>query len=152
VAKGLEQEASVANSTCSTLRQGLCRWVTSDLKSPITVSARALSQLSPTVPTDGAMPAAASRSVYRTASGRDRCDVRARRGPEIPAPRRWRVTQLGNPSMSAAVLLREDDSPDTFVKTAAEAEVSLHVQRTRTGRLDRLTVDVLAAIHLRVLH
>ena len=38
---------------------------------------------------------------------------------EIPRSRRWRVTQLGHAVMSAAVLLREDDFPNVFVKTAA---------------------------------
>ena len=38
---------------------------------------------------------------------------------KIPRSRRWRVTQLGHAVMSAAVLLREDDFPNVFVKTAA---------------------------------
>ena len=38
---------------------------------------------------------------------------------KIPRSRRWRVTQLGHAVMTAAVLLREDDFPRVFVKTAA---------------------------------
>ena len=38
---------------------------------------------------------------------------------KIPRSRRRRVTQLGHAVMSAAVLLRKDDFPKVFVKTAA---------------------------------
>ena len=54
--------ASVANSTRSRCCHGPCRRITSVLKSPITDSARALSYESPRLPTDGAIPASASRS------------------------------------------------------------------------------------------
>src|SRR3954466_4809850 len=54
----------VANSTASNERHGPRRWITSVLTSPITVSASALSYESPTLPTDGSMPASMRRSVY----------------------------------------------------------------------------------------
>ncbi len=54
----------VANSTASRLRHGPRRWITSALNKPLIVSARALSYESPTLPTEGSMPASASRSVY----------------------------------------------------------------------------------------
>ena len=41
------------------------RWMTSALNKPMMVSASALSSLSPTVPTEGSMPASFRRSVYR---------------------------------------------------------------------------------------
>jgi hypothetical protein len=46
-------------------RQGPRRRITSVLNNPITVSASALSYESPTLPTDGLIPASSSRSVYR---------------------------------------------------------------------------------------
>ena len=55
----------VANSTASRCRHGPLRRMTSVLNNPITVSASALSYESPTLPTDGAMPASSKRSVYR---------------------------------------------------------------------------------------
>jgi hypothetical protein len=55
----------VAISMSSTLRHGPRGLISSVLNSPIVVSARALSEASPTDPTDGAAPAAASRSVHR---------------------------------------------------------------------------------------
>src|SRR5687768_8372297 len=54
----------VANSTLSKERHGPRRYITSALKRPMTVSARALSYESPTLPTDGSIPASARRSVY----------------------------------------------------------------------------------------
>ena len=54
----------VASSMASKLRHGPRRWITSALNKPLTVSARALSYESLTLPTDGSMPASASRSVY----------------------------------------------------------------------------------------
>src|ERR671911_1136274 len=56
--------ARVANSTASKLRHGPQRWITSALSGALIVSARALSYESPTLPTEGSMPASASRSVY----------------------------------------------------------------------------------------
>ena len=38
---------------------------------------------------------------------------------KIPRSRHWRVTQLGHAVMSAAILLREEEFPAVFVKTAA---------------------------------
>src|ERR671910_1212647 len=55
----------VASSMASKLRHGPRRWITSALNKPLIVSARALSYESPVLPTDGSMPASASRSVYR---------------------------------------------------------------------------------------
>jgi len=71
VADGLEQASMVepvdpvegGELTVSSERQGPRRRITSVSSSPITLSARALSQRSPTLPTDGSMPASASRSV-----------------------------------------------------------------------------------------
>src|SRR4249920_2416464 len=56
--------SSVAYSTASNDRHGPRRWMTSVLNRPITVSASALSYESPTLPTEGSMPASASRSLY----------------------------------------------------------------------------------------
>ena len=54
----------VANSTSPRLRHGpRCRMI-SVLKSPMTDFAIALSYESPLLPTEGAMPASANRSVY----------------------------------------------------------------------------------------
>ena len=44
------------------------RWISLALKRPLIVSANALSLLSPTLPTDGSIPASASRSVYLVAT------------------------------------------------------------------------------------
>ena len=52
----------VAYSTVSKLRQSPRRWMTSALNRPLIVSARALSWEAPTLPTDGAILASASRS------------------------------------------------------------------------------------------
>src|SRR6266849_5282533 len=57
-------QSSVANSTASRCRHGPLRRITSVLNRPMMVSASALSYESPRLPTDGAMPASASRSVY----------------------------------------------------------------------------------------
>jgi len=38
---------------------------------------------------------------------------------KIPRSRRWRITQLGHTTMSAAIQLREKDFPTAFLKTAA---------------------------------
>jgi len=53
----------VAISTCSTVHHGPRGLISSVLNSPITDSARALSNASPTEPTDGSIPASARRSV-----------------------------------------------------------------------------------------
>jgi hypothetical protein len=54
---------SVCHSTSRSVRHGPRALMTSVLKRPMTLSASALSSLSPTVPTEGSMPASASRSV-----------------------------------------------------------------------------------------
>jgi hypothetical protein len=46
-------QRSVAISTADTLGQDRCRQITSALQRPLIVSAKALSWLSPTLPTDG---------------------------------------------------------------------------------------------------
>lgn len=56
--------SSVAYSTASKPRHVPRRWITSAFVEPLIVSAKALSQLSPTLPTDGSIPASASRSLY----------------------------------------------------------------------------------------
>lgn len=56
----------IAHSTSSKLRHGLRGWMTSALNNLLIVSARALSWLSPTLPTEGSMPASANCSVYLT--------------------------------------------------------------------------------------
>ena len=61
--------ASLAYSTALKLRHGPRRWMTPALNRPLIVSASALSQLSPTLPAEGSMPASANRSVYLI----DRC-------------------------------------------------------------------------------
>jgi hypothetical protein len=38
---------------------------------------------------------------------------------KIPRSRRWRVTQLGHTTLSAAIQLRNEDFPTAFLKTAA---------------------------------
>src|SRR5215211_1721341 len=60
--------SSVANSTASRDRHGPRRWITSALSRPLIVSASALSKLSPTLPTEGSMPAAAKGSVRARAN------------------------------------------------------------------------------------
>ena len=54
----------VANSTALKVRHEPRRWMTSALNRPLMVSASALSQLSPTLQTDGSIPASARRSEY----------------------------------------------------------------------------------------
>ena len=56
----------VAISTASRLRYGPVRWMTSVLNGPITVSARALGNELPTLPTEGTIPASARRSADRS--------------------------------------------------------------------------------------
>lgn len=54
---------AVAISTALTSLQGPCRRMTSVLYRPLMLSASALSYDDPTAPTDGVMPASASRSL-----------------------------------------------------------------------------------------
>src|SRR5690348_2091187 len=56
-------QCSVVASTCSTVRQGPRRRMSSVLNRPITDSANALSSASPTLPTEASIPAAGRRSV-----------------------------------------------------------------------------------------
>jgi hypothetical protein len=72
-----------ASSTTARLRHGPCRPTTAVVKTPIKVSAIALSQESPTLPTDGALPASASRSVYLIETNWPPSTVR---GPSIRSP------------------------------------------------------------------
>src|SRR3954447_15248365 len=58
----------VANSAASMLRHGPRRRITSVLNRPLIVSASALSYESPTLPTEGSIPASSRRSVYRIAT------------------------------------------------------------------------------------
>ncbi len=53
----------VASSTCSAVRHGPRRPISSALYSPLTASASALSKLSPREPTEATAPSAASRWV-----------------------------------------------------------------------------------------
>mgnify|MGYP001669847432 FL=1 len=55
-------QSAVANSTSSTLRQGLHGLISSVLQSPLIVSAKALSQHDPTAPTEAAIPVSVNRS------------------------------------------------------------------------------------------
>ena len=57
----------VAYSTASKERQGPRLWIASAVNRPLIASARALLELSLTLPTDGSMPAPTKRSVYRRA-------------------------------------------------------------------------------------
>jgi hypothetical protein len=50
---------------------------------------------------------------------------------KIPRSRRWRVTQLGHAVRSAAILVREEEFPGVFVKTA---ETSHSLEKTRRLR------------------
>src|SRR6266705_739073 len=56
----------VASSTCSAVRQGPRRRISSALYKPLTASASALSKLSPLDPTEATAPSSASRWVERT--------------------------------------------------------------------------------------
>jgi hypothetical protein len=58
-----DTQFSVAISTASRDFLGPRRWINSALYIPLNVSASALSQLSPRLPTEGSIPASASGSV-----------------------------------------------------------------------------------------
>ena len=107
----------VANATASRLRQGPHRRITSVLKKPMTVSASALSWLSPTAKadrgpggaaqapaaTDGSIPASASRSVYLIDTSCDPRSLWCTRSSVSAGRRSWMACSRASRTSSACI-------------------------------------------------
>src|SRR5437868_5363476 len=131
--------------------------MTSVLKSPMTVSASALSYESPRLPTEGSMPASKSRSVYRIETyctpRSPCCDIGQIGDPELVRPHGGKIARH-QIHRSIRRRLRDRRSRATAAHDARQAELLHQACDTTSRRTDalpcELAPDFAHAVHLPV--